>query len=92
MEKERYKITVSEPQVNTDSTLPYVSYLVSGYDLKGPFSTRRRYRDFHLLREKIVERWPGLYVPPISSKKVAVKIFLFRETHKISLYSSEKNS
>lgn len=70
MEKQPTKIVVSEPQVFTDSNLPYVSYLVSGQDSKGPFSIRRRYRDFYLLREKLVERWPGLYVPPISSKKV----------------------
>lgn len=54
MSKNPLKILVSEPQVFTDSSLPYVTYHVAGTDSKGPFSVRRRYRDFYLLREKIV--------------------------------------
>lgn len=29
----------------------------------------RRFSDFYSLREKIVERWPGLYIPNIPPKK-----------------------
>lgn len=68
-------IAVTEPCMHTDTTISYVSYLVVGSDGKVPFSVRRRYRDFHLLREKLVEKWPGLYVPPISSKKATVNFF-----------------
>lgn len=73
MDGKRITIKVTEAQIHTESTPSYVTYHVTGSD-RSPFSVRRRYRDFHLLREKLVERWPGLYVPPISSKKVAVNL------------------
>jgi hypothetical protein len=50
MSKSPIKVLVSEPNVFTDENLPYVTYLVSGNDSKGPFSIRRRYRDFYSLR------------------------------------------
>jgi hypothetical protein len=32
----------------------------------------RRYSDFFALREKLIERWPGVYIPNIPPKKVVV--------------------
>jgi len=32
----------------------------------------RRYSDFFALREKLSERWPGIYIPNIPPKKSVV--------------------
>jgi hypothetical protein len=36
----------------------------------------RRFSDFFLLREKLISRWPGVYIPNIPPK-IAVVISLF---------------
>jgi sorting nexin-1/2 len=51
---------------------PFVTYLVTGRDPHGDFNIRRRYREFLLLRNKLVERFIGMYIPPIPSKRAAV--------------------
>jgi hypothetical protein len=58
-----------------------VTYLVTGSDPHGDFNIRRRYREFLLLRNKLVERFIGMYIPPIPSKRAAVKRNQFREIH-----------
>lgn len=35
----------------------------------------RRFSDFYLLRSKLVERWPGVYIPNIPHKKAMVQNF-----------------
>ena len=51
-------------------TIPnFVTYEVSGRDPHGNFIMRRRFREFLLLRNKLVERFAGMYIPPISSKR-----------------------
>ena len=44
-------------------------YTVYGILKKERFEVFRRYSDFAILRESLSERFPGLYVPPIPSKK-----------------------
>jgi hypothetical protein len=56
--------TVSEP-VNTG----HINYTVRGRDEDGEFEGQRRYNDFHNLRNSLINRWPGTYVPAIPSKK-----------------------
>ena len=89
-EGSKLMITVTDPLLDTSETFSFVTYLVVGSDSLGEFEIRRRYRDFHLLREKIVERWPGLYIPPISSKKLTVFFWIFRETQRKSLLNLVK--
>ena len=48
----------------------YILYRVNGIDREGKFEIWRRYSDFEVLRQTLVERFPGLYVPPIPKKKV----------------------
>lgn len=43
-----------------------------GMDNEGQFEVFRRYKEFHLLRNVLVQRFPGLYVPPIPPKKTMV--------------------
>lgn len=34
----------------------------------GPIEILRKYSDFHALREALVKRWPGCFIPPIPEK------------------------
>ena len=52
----------------------HIVYTVIGHDREGKFEIFRRYSDFHSLRELFVDRWSGLYVPPIPSKKTVGKM------------------
>ena len=47
----------------------YTVYTMLGMDRQGKIEIYRRYSDFEVLRTTFVERWPGLYVPPIPHKK-----------------------
>lgn len=57
---------VSNP-VQHDGVIKFISYTLQGTDVQnGP---SRRYSDFFALREKLLERWPGVYIPNIPPKK-----------------------
>lgn len=76
-------IFVTEPvlqQGPNEKIQPYVSYLISGRDPHGDFNIRRRFREFLLLRNKLLERFTGMYIPPIPSKRTAVTSLSFRVT------------
>ena len=45
-----------------------VTYVIKGEDKLGTFEATRRFNDFFNLRNSLVSRWPGCYVPPIPSK------------------------
>lgn len=47
----------------------YIDYEVSGIDYQGEFRVRRRYKEFDLLRSKLVQNWPGYFIPPLPEKK-----------------------
>lgn len=47
----------------------HVSYTVRGSDSFGDFDGPRRYKDFLALRNALILRWPGCYIPPIPPKK-----------------------
>lgn len=44
-----------------------------GSDSAGAFQTVRRFREFVLLRQEMMEHWPGVYVPPLPPKKAFVR-------------------
>lgn len=46
-----------------------MTYEVKGTDEDGPFEGRRRYNDFFHLRQVMLVRWPGVFIPPIPPKK-----------------------
>lgn len=48
----------------------HVVYTVFGWDRQGRFEIFRRFSEFYQLRELFTDRWPGLYIPPIPSKKL----------------------
>ena len=56
---------VSDPLL-VEGIKSYVQYKVTGELLKEPIY--RRFSDFYSLREKLVERWPGIYIPNLPPK------------------------
>ena len=58
---------VSNPILNKDTLTSYTSYTLQGTKLPEPLT--RRYKDFDSLRSKLLERWPGVYIPNIPHKK-----------------------
>ena len=64
----------SEPEMYVTNP-QYIKEGVKGftfYSLKGtkvPEVLSRRYRDFNALRKKMVEKWPGIYIPKLPDKK-----------------------
>ena len=45
----------------------HLQFSIAGKDI--PQGIKRRYNDFFQLREKLIENWPGVYIPHIPSKK-----------------------
>ena len=67
MENEAPQLFVSDPVLNKEGVSGYTSYTLQGSKMPEPLS--RRYRDFDALRKKLVERWPGVFIPNIPHKK-----------------------
>lgn len=53
--------------ISHDGVIKYISYTLLGTDVQNQPS--RRYSDFFALRERLLERWPGVYIPNIPPKK-----------------------
>lgn len=69
-EIEEQPLYVSDPTLNKEGIggiQAYVSYSLKGSKLQNPII--RRYRDFDALRRKMVERWPGVFIPKLPHKK-----------------------
>ena len=50
------------------SAMSHVEYVLKGSLLQKDI--QRRYSEFFLLREKIIERWPCIYIPELPPKQV----------------------
>lgn len=59
---------VSDPVLNKDGITSFTSYTLRGTRVPDPII--RRYRDFDCLRNKLMERWPGIFIPNIPHKKI----------------------
>ena len=68
MEDDEPEMYVTDPVFTKDHVKGYISYTLKGSRVPEPLS--RRYRDFDALRKKLVERWPGVYIPNIPHKKM----------------------
>ena len=66
-EVEEPEMYVCNPVKNKDGVKYYTSYTLKGSKVPAPLN--RRYRDFDALRKKLVERWPGVFIPNIPHKK-----------------------
>ena len=67
MENDTQPLFVSDPIFNKEGVTGFTSYTLQGSKLPEPLS--RRYRDFDALRKKLLERWPGVFIPNIPHKK-----------------------
>ena len=61
------KLYVTDPVLVKDGITSYMSYSLCGSII--PNQIPRRYKDFDSLRNKLTERWPGVYIPSIPHKK-----------------------
>jgi sorting nexin-1/2 len=50
----------------------HIKYTISGEDSEGLFEEVRRFREFYALRNVLVSRWPGIYIPSIPEKQLVV--------------------
>ena len=56
-------------QKKVDKTVgSYISYTLDGTDITEKLN--RRYSDFFSLSEKLLQRWPGIYIPRVPPKKI----------------------
>ena len=45
-------------------------------DKNGQFDVVRRFSDFRLIRQMLVHKWPGCYIPPLPPRKALVDIYI----------------
>ena len=62
-------ISVSDPEIQSGGIGKHVVYVVRGSDEKSSFESVRRYKEFIALRKRLVETWPGVFIPAIPPKK-----------------------
>ena len=60
-------IYVSDPIYTKEGVKGHTTYKLKG--ARVPEELIRRYKDFDALRKKLVERWPGVFIPNIPHKK-----------------------
>ena len=53
---------------NFQNTGDYVVYIITGNIIQGEL--KRRFSEFFAFYEKLKQRWPGVYIPPISKKQM----------------------
>lgn len=80
----------------------YTVYTLKGKDALGEFEIQRRFNEFFTLREVLLAKWPGQYIPPIPDKQMNIdkeaiiervrllNIFVMKMTQIRHLYYSEE--
>ena len=63
-----YPMYISNPKKCDKTVGSYIAYTMDGSDITEQLT--RRYSDFYSLYEKLIQRWPGIYVPRIPPKKI----------------------
>ena len=61
-----YPMYIENPEKHEKNIGTFISYTLNGKDITEKMS--RRYSDFHALYEKLLQRWPGVYIPRIPPK------------------------
>jgi hypothetical protein len=56
--------------LKSSSLSKHHTYTVRGKDRYGEFEVQRRYKEFYLFREILLQRFYGLYIPPVPKKKI----------------------
>ena len=63
-----YPMYIDNPKKIEKTMGAYVCYTMDGTDVTEQLT--RRYSDFFALYEKLLKRWPGIYIPKIPPKKI----------------------
>ena len=63
-----YPMYIDKPKKCDKTVGTYIAYTMDGTDVTEQLT--RRYSDFFALYEKLVQRWPGIYIPRIPPKKI----------------------
>ena len=63
-----YPMYIDNPKKVDKTVGSYIAYTLDGTDLTEQLV--RRYSDFFSLYEKLLQRWPGIYIPRIPPKKI----------------------
>ena len=61
------ELYVTDPVYTKEGVKGHTSYSLKGSRVAEALI--RRYKDFHSLRKKLIERWPGVFIPNIPHKK-----------------------
>ena len=61
-----YAMYIENPEKHEKNIGTFISYTLNGTDITEKMS--RRYSDFFALYEKLLQRWPGVYIPRIPPK------------------------
>ncbi|CAD8056206.1 unnamed protein product [Paramecium primaurelia] len=62
------QVEVNDPKIQSGIN-KYTIYSVRGMDKNGQFDVVRRFSDFRLIRQMLVHKWPGCYIPPLPPRK-----------------------
>jgi hypothetical protein len=63
-----YPMYIDNPKKLDKTVGSYIAYTMDGTDITEQLT--RRYSDFFALYEKLLQRWPGIYIPRIPPKKI----------------------
>mmetsp|Transcript_80523 Transcript_80523/g.93947 ORF Transcript_80523/g.93947 Transcript_80523/m.93947 type:complete len:427 (+) Transcript_80523:52-1332(+) len=63
-------LRVVDPFIKEEMFIKHVVYKIQGNDSNGEVNIERRYSQFTALRNVLLERWPGIYIPPLPGKKL----------------------
>ena len=53
--------------IQNQNTISYITYVISGRQLFSPIE--RRYSDFLIYRDKLIQNWPCYFIPGLPPKK-----------------------
>lgn len=65
------QLFISDPIYKREGLSGFTSYTLQGEKLPEPIS--KRFRDFEALRKKLVENWPGVFIPNLTQIKTESK-------------------
>ena len=63
-----YPMYIDNPKKVEKTVGSYICYTMEGTDITEQLT--RRYSDFFTLYEKLIQRWPGVYIPRVPPKKI----------------------
>ena len=63
------KLAITGQELRGKGTDKHYEYVIKGYDSLGEIDVTRRFKQFHVFREVLYQRYPGLFIPPIPPKQ-----------------------